>query len=64
MSALGWSDRVEAIKQRARDRDKPKYTDQDGNDVPICMVCQYWRATVGDMCEMCAYDVMQETMEE
>ena len=48
MSELGWSDRVEQIKQRM------KYTDQNGNDVPLCVGCQYYRATDGDLCEICA----------
>jgi len=48
VSELGWSDRVEQIKQRM------KYTDQNGNDVPLCVGCQYYRATDGDLCEICA----------
>lgn len=31
------------------------YVDQDGNVVPICVACEHWRATVGDLCEACAY---------
>ena len=51
---LGWSDRVEQIKQRMADKDKPTYTDQDGNDVPLCIVCMYYRATHGAYCELCS----------
>jgi hypothetical protein len=48
VSDLGWSDHVDRIRQQM------KYTDQDGNDVPLCVGCQHWRATDGDLCEMCA----------
>jgi hypothetical protein len=58
---LGWSDQVARIKQKMQDRDKPTYTDQNGNEVPLCMICWYWRATDGDMCEMCAADLSRHT---
>jgi hypothetical protein len=38
----------------------PEYTDQDGNDVKLCVVCGYWRATDGDMCEVCAQVAIEE----
>ena len=58
--SLGWSDRIEVIKQKMKDRDRPTYTDQDGNNVPICVVCQYWRATVGDVCDLCSHDLLSD----
>jgi len=41
-----------------------EYIDQDGNNVPLCVVCGYWRATSGDVCEMCLNDRIRETMED
>lgn len=54
MSDLGWSDHVDRIRQQM------KYTDQNGNDVPLCVGCQHWRATDGDLCEMCAAALNEE----
>jgi hypothetical protein len=42
----------------------PEYTDQDGNDVKLCVVCEYWRATDGDLCAECAQDIIEDTMKE
>ena len=54
VSELGWSDHVDRIRQQM------KYTDQNGNDVPLCVGCQHWRATDGDLCEMCAAALNEE----
>jgi len=59
MSDLGWTDSIDKLRQRWR-----TYTDQDGNDVLLCAVCWYWRATDGDLCETCAREALIEIMEE
>jgi hypothetical protein len=51
---LGWTDQVERIKRKMAKANHPSYTDQDGNDVPLCVVCRYYRSTNGDLCELCA----------
>ena len=31
-----------------------EYLDQNGNVVQLCVACDHWRATDGDLCAMCA----------
>ena len=61
---LGWSDRIAKIRKRMEDRYGPRYYDQGSHDVLVCVNCQYWRATHGDLCEMCSFEMLRNTMED